>query len=333
MSRTIQLFYWVPVLFLMIYMATFYVVLDREVDRFNNDMLQKQVNYASDAAVLEAITTNSDAQLDYSNNRVEVDPDVCKREFVMTMLGNLGVSVTDKTIENFENTAIMSLQVCMYDGVYTYYNDRYAVRDIASGALHNGFKLVSTPKIPYFYEPVTEPNVQYALTFDNDMAYKLYVQPSEDVVDKYNIKINTVPVPISTVTRDRQLTVINNTVSEYMNYALVKSYRNDSIIKSYKIPAFASEVSGAQPVRDVNVIGIVDLASYGVTSDYIVMGVGGSRITKGDPVVTYVRNDVRYWNYTSKCGDLSLLTDVKTYDTEYQAVIADHAVFDLKGRE
>lgn len=333
MARMLQLFYWLPVLFMSFFMVEIYLSLNAEIDSFNNEMLQRQVNASSDAAVLEAITNNSDIESDYSHNKIEIDPDVCKREFVTTLLGNLGYSVTEEAIENFENTAIMSLQICMYDGVYTYYQDKYATRNVSQGALHNRYKLVSTPKTPYFYTPEDEVDTAYALTLDLDKAYRLYTVPSEEVDGMYNLKINTVPVPVSHITRDRQLTVINNTVSKWMKYALIKSYGTGDINKSYNIPAHANSITGAQPVRDLNVIGIVDLSDYGAMSDYTVMGIGGNRIVKSDPVVTYIRDGVRYWNYTSKCGDLNLLSDVKAYDSEYTAVLTDKAAFDLKGRE
>lgn len=273
--------------FFLVYWIKIY---NNELVEFDEFVLDKQVNYASDAAIEELLLTGHTSQ-DYSaTDYLAVEPELALKEFTSILGTCFNFTPTDYTRTMIENTYIKAFLVCAWDGIYAYWHQ--PINDKGE------YALVATPKIPYFY---TDPKgKQYCLTLGLEEAFYDSYIPGDPA--KYSVESRQSIA--GQVDKEVQLTAINNRVADLLNYALTESYGGSSRT-SYEIPAIASEVSGAQPVDSITVIGIVEGKASVGTSSIVAECIGGAQVTQTDYIqgvkaringtVAYLYANESYW--------------------------------------
>lgn len=271
-----------------------------DVQSVNDYALQVQVNHASDSAVA-ALLDSSDLEQDYNEEAIIVDPDLGLREFATVLGKELGYSISDTTLKEIEEKYIKAFLICSWDGVYA-----YTLRDTET----RGRDFVSTPKIPYYYtkNPGTDAQVQYVLNLGLKKGYHDGFRNGTYHMFSYD-SLN--------LTKDEQLQAINQEVSEILQATLDQAYTGDTKAR-YALPAFASQISGGQPVDKITVIGVVD-PEEALTS--VSLGVGGSYIDLNDPIVGFISDGVKYYARQSRLQNSAYAncTVTQQFDTEFDA--------------
>ena len=284
MSRVTHLVHWIPLLYMCLFLVYWIKIYTNEIIEFDEFVLEKQVNYAADAAVEELLLTGHTSQ-DYNKGEfLVVEPELAVNEFTSIIAEDFNMLPTDQTKEFIKQKYIKSLIVCAWDGIYAYwYQPKNSTNEL-------GF--VGTPKIPYFY---TDKNGrQYCLNLGFEKSYSDNGLSSSYALNAYNVTVPAIPKSV-------QLTAINNQVAEILNYTLMQAY-GGSTKRSYEIPAMASDVSGAQPVDKITVLGVVEGQASVGTSSILAECIGGAQITANDPVigVTIVYNNNKRANVYAK---------------------------------
>lgn len=331
MSKTSHLLSWIALLFAAMFFIYWIVIYQNELVAFDEFVLDKQVNYAADAAVDELLMTG-DTDQDYVNgDYMVVEPQLAVSEFTSILAEDFNYVPTDFTRQLVQEKYIKTLLICTWDGIYAYWfqpkNDT------------NEYGFVGTPKIPYFY--TDESGKQYCLNLGLEKAYT----DSSPTNNPNEYKMNQYEVMAPAVPKDVQLTAINNQVASILNYTLIQSYSGNNRT-AYEIPALASEVSGAQPVDRITVIGVVEGQAESTQSVITAECIGGAQIIQNDPCIgvevkmpsgntakVYARSSwwkthslPTGWSYTQGAGSLA---DAKTdyFDSPFEA--AENNYYDL----
>ena len=309
MSKSVSLTYFVVLMFLVFYVSFWVKLGESERVSLNEYVLEKQVNHASDAAVDELLDS-ANLEQDYNSDAILVQPDIAVREFTTILAKSLGYGVTDKSLQEVQNNYIKALLVCGWDGVYAYYTQPVE---------EHGDGFVSTPKLPYYYidGEGSSTQKQYLLNLGMEKGY------CDEISEDGEYRLNN--YDMIHLTEDVQRTAINNSVSEILQWSLVQSYGGSSRA-DFSIPAYASEISGAQPVDGVTVIGIVDDESFGRVSNTIAMGVGGSRIEETDPILGFTVDGIKFYMKQSDLSESAYAgaTIERTFDSVFEAAKAGY---------
>ena len=283
MSKTISLAYFIGATFLFLYCLYWYKSGVSNYIMLEEYVLEKQVNHASDAAIDELLGSQ-DLEQSYLEGAIVVEPDIAVREFSTILARSFGYHITDETVESVRDKYVKVLLVCAWDGVYAYHT-----RQTES----DGTGFVSSPKLPYYYtayEGDTGRQTQYALTLGLESGYRDSFDGNSYSLEKYG-KLSG--------SKDVQRTAINNRVSDILQWSLMEAYGGAERV-AYSIPSYASQISGAQPVDGVTVIGVVDNSSITFAEDVIAMGVGGSKIEETDPIIGFIHSGTKYYIRQSK---------------------------------
>lgn len=301
MNKYFSIVAFIPVFFLLIYIPVFSNTIFCQNEDLDKLVLQKQVNYASDAAV-DALLFSDDLEKDSANDSFTISPDIGVREFCTIMAESLGYTATDEVLEMLQNEYMQTLLVCAYDGVYAYSN-RQSDDD-------GSREFVASPKLPYYYtkNAGTESQVQYLLTLGKQKGYK-------DSYNAANHKYKLCTYGNVGLSKDEQSTAINNFVSTLLQYELVQ-YAGLDAGKTYSVPAFASEINGAQPVQNVSVLAVLNT---GDSRSNAVLGIGGSYIEETDAIVGFTHNGVKYYAPQSKVAKSSTYNKV-TIEREFDSI-------------
>lgn len=283
MTKMMSLTYFVVIFYMLFYVKFWYDLGASEYVSLQEYVLTEQVNHASDAAIDELLYS-ADLEQDYNSDAILVQPDLAVREFSTILAKSYGYAVTEDTIKEVQDKYIKVLLVCAWDGVYAYYSQ-------PTESHGDGF--VSTPKLPYFYTESEGSSLQkqYVLNLGMEKGY------CDEVDTDGNYRLNN--YDNISLTEDVQRTAINNRISEILQWSLMQVYGGSSRT-SYTIPAYASDISGGQPVEGVSVIGIVDDSSSNFVDDIIAMGLGGSKIEEADPIVGFTADGIKYYMRQSK---------------------------------
>lgn len=270
MTKHFHVFLWIPLLYCALFLIFWIKIYANEAVSFEEFVLEKQVNYASESAVDEMLAAGNLNQ-DYADGDfVTLEPDVAIDDFVTTLCYDYDIIPTDDTIETFRNKNLRTMAICVYDGVYLYYKQQTET---------HGYELKQSPKIPYFY--TDNSGNQYCLTLNTDKgywdegggsSYKLHFY------DKYDVKPSD----------DIQKATINKQVADLINWALWETYTSEAKgDTAISIPATGETVRGTQPVRSPTVIGIVEgkLKSYG--SVVLAECIGGAQLETTDQIVGF----------------------------------------------
>ena len=158
MSKHIHIILWIPLMYVVLFLAFWIRLFLNEEVSFEKFLLEKQANYAADSAI-DALLEDSDIDTDYSSDFVTIEPDLAVKDFAHTLCLNKGSIPTDYSIRKLMNNNIRMIAVCGYDGYYVYY-----MNETATGT----YELKSTPKIPYYYSYYSDPDKEAALEPDSD---------------------------------------------------------------------------------------------------------------------------------------------------------------------
>ena len=271
MSKTSNLVIWIALLYAVLFFIYWVQIYQNELVAVDEFVLDKQVNYAADAAVEELLMTG-DTDQDYNKgDYMVVEPELAVIEFTSILAEDFNMVPTDYTRQLIQEKYIKTLLVCTWDGVYAYW---YQPKNST-----NEYGFVGTPKIPYFY--TNEAGKQYCLNLGMEKAYS-------DSYEGGSYKLNSYEtLGAKEIPRDVQLTAINNQVAELLNYTLIEAYggRGKSSRTAYEIPAMASQISGAQPVDRITVIGVVEGQSESLSTTITAECVGGAQIIQNDPII------------------------------------------------
>lgn len=329
MSKTSNLVIWVSLLYAAFFLIYWVRIYQNELVAFDEFVLDKQVNYAADAAVEELLETG-DTDQDYNKgDYMVVEPELAVIEFTSILAEDFNLVPTDYTRQMIQEKYIKTLLVCTWDGVYAYW---YQPKNST-----NEYGFVGTPKIPYFYTD-EDTGVQYCLNLGLEKAYCDTGYSGDYKLNKY--ETITPPIP-----KDIQLTAINNQVASILNYTLIQAYGGNNRT-AYEIPALASDVSGAQPVDRITVIGVIEGQAESASTVITAECIGGAQIIQADPVIGVklrfnggtVANVYAYssWWKTHGCpvgcsfaDGASSITETNTqyFDTPFEA--AEHGYYDL----
>ncbi|MCM1234721.1 MAG: hypothetical protein NC489_31855 [Ruminococcus flavefaciens] len=209
-----------------------------------------------------------DTDQDYNKgDYMVVEPELAVIEFTSILAEDFNMVPTDYTRQMIQEKYIKTLLVCTWDGVYAYW-----YQPINST---NEYGFVGTPKIPYFY--TDDAGRQYCLNLGLEKAYS-------DNGDTGNYKLNPYEVMAPGIPKDIQLTAINNQVAELLNYTLIQAYGGGNRT-AYEIPALASDISGAQPVDRITVIGIVEGQAESASTVITAECIGGAQVIQADPMI------------------------------------------------
>lgn len=167
-----------PLIFLFFWLMSIITIHQKEVQAFNSWVLQKQVNYAADAAVEELRLYSNNTALDYLDQTINIDTSYCIDEFESILCQELGYEPTKDYKDYVGRNYIKVLLLCTEKGFYPYMVQpvRYAdykttdpservlnQAEVASDKTHRGFQqlpdsnadyakvseLVSYPMMPY----------------------------------------------------------------------------------------------------------------------------------------------------------------------------------------
>lgn len=304
MSKHFSIFLFVPLiaaLFAMIYFVYFW---QEEKVAYDDFILQKQINYAADAAVDELLLTG-DLGTDYATTYKNVQPDLGVNEFCVVMLESMNMPTTDRDITWLQQHYVKSIIVCAYDGLYVYDEKEYATGE-------HGF--VSTPKIPFFF--TADGGTQYTINFGLKQGYS-------DSISEGKYRVNAIDDLPSSISTDQKYACINDMVSYYLQESVSRAYGGHDG-KNVKLPAFASEISGSQPVKNISVIGVMEAQNVNKKVPNLCMAIGGARIVDVDPIIGFqIYNDnVQYYAPQSKAASLGSqikASTIKPFNSEYEA--------------
>lgn len=302
MERYFSIFSFISIMFMTILlMVDFDIISTRNAD-FDALVLQKQVNYASDASV-DALLASADLEADYGTDTIAVTPDLGVLEFTTIMANAMGYSVSDEILEQIQREYFQTLLVCAHDGIYAYTN-RVSDSDGSK-------EFIASPKLPYYYTKYegTDRQEQYLLNLGMKKGYR-------DIYDSATGRYTISVYKELNLSQDEQITAINNQVSEVLQYELLQNAGLDTGT-TYTIPAFASEINGAQPVQNITVLAVLNT---GDSRTNAVLGIGGSYIESDDAIIGFLNNNIRYYAHQSKLSAKGLnVTPTATFDSVYSA--------------
>jgi len=268
-------------------------------------ILERQANYAADAAIEELLLRNPDINTDYVSDDVTIYPDVAVEEYASMLADNLGLLPTDANRDMVKRNYMKVIAVCVNNGYYIYTNQKQ--NDSSA------YELISSPLMPYYGQftnngdggksyaggvlngrPIMQ-NEYGSCFLTRDTVYAV-LAPNYEVKDCNPNRDHTTTEGERTMMSD----IINNNVSDAMMKAINTIYGNNQS-RTVTLPSGVLNISGAQPVDGPTVLSLVDLSTSGTTSAGITYGVGGSEIKKLDPIVAWTNTatNQKFWAYAS----------------------------------
>ena len=120
MNRYNALLTLAPILFSIYWLMSLVGIHMKEVHAFNSWLLQKQVNYAADAAVEELRLYSENANLDYMSDTINIDSSYAVDEFESILCQELGYLPTRERKDYIGRNYIKMLLLCTERGFYPY---------------------------------------------------------------------------------------------------------------------------------------------------------------------------------------------------------------------
>lgn len=316
MSKHFGVFLFVPIMSILFFLMYFIIFWQEEQVAYSDFITQKQINYAADAAVEEMLYTGH-LGTDYATTYKNVQPDLGMNEFCIVMLESLNMPTTDKDITWYQSHYLKSLIVCAYDGLFVYDEKEYSTGE---------HTFIATPKIPYFYTDST--GRQYTLNFGLKQGYS-------DDTSEGHYNVHTIDDLPSSISVDEKYACINDMVSYYLAESVGRAYGGHHN-KNIQLPAFASEISGGQPIKNISIIGVVETPNMNKKKPNLCMAIGGARIAEVDPIIGFTHNGTNYYGPQSRvaaCISLEeMRNDIKAFNSEYEAAKAGYNCY-LKAYE
>lgn len=279
MAKYFNILLWIPLLYAVLFLSFSVVIIVNEQISFEQFVLEKQSNYASDSAIDELLVA-SDISTDYGNGDVmKVEPSLALNDFAHTLCLDFDYVPTESTLNKVKQDNLRALLVCAWDGIYAHYKQKTET---------HGYELKQTPKIPYFYTN-DKTGKQYCLTLDPNKGYWDYDElknpsnPSKGTV----YKLHDYDIYDEKPSEDRQRVAINERVADILNWALYCTYTADTSETKVAIPALSKTIRGDQPVNGPAVIAVVKGRKSVFTSAIVAESIAGAQIENADPVVGY----------------------------------------------
>lgn len=266
-----HLLLWAPLLYVIVFLTYWILIYTNERIEFEDLVLEKQVNYATDSAVAELLESGQLSQ-DYNDEKfVTVEPELARKDFEHTLSLNFHGIPTDGMTEYIDQHFIKCFVVCTYDGTYEYHMQRNET---------NNYALVQSPKIPYFYTD-KDTGRQYCLTLDSTVGYWDF----GDDEDSYGLhKFDEyISAPSETVQRQ----AINDQVAKIVNHSLYENYKWGTNDTAITLPAIADTVRGEQPIIAPTVIAVVEGQDRVFNQTVLAESIGGSEFEEADQIVGY----------------------------------------------
>ena len=246
---------------------------------FDERQMDIQVNYCIDGAIQEMLNETSHIGTDYADKgRIRVNPQIGYDTYIELLLKNLDWSKSNDNIALLESDMIPFFCVAMYDGYYMKIRQENIIN--FNNVKQASYDLVWTPKLPYTFTDIHNPNVKYAV----NLAYK---EPMR--MDNSNIQLR---YKGNDITEEQQRRAVVATLSDACNKALLTGF-SGNIDKAFEIP----------PSMSNNVF-----------------GVGGARINDANFCIAYERNGRKYYSkpyYRNRIEEAGInITGVFTSDKE-----------------
>ena len=282
MSRFSFLIVWVPLLFAIFFFMGWVKIYMNEVIAFEQYVMEKQVNYASEAAVQEMLSAALD--MDYSDSVLTINPQDCYREYLDTLMMNWGIPATAEAMQTFANEYLQAMVICTYDGIYAFYPMENET---------HGRNVCQTPKIPYFY---TNPQTgqQFCLTLDPKYGYWDYLGGTSGyAMHKFDQYANGASTLDRIPSVDEQQFAINKQVSEIVNFALLEANKQNQSPVYIDLPSVGDDILGRQPINSPTVIAVLEGYKRVGTTSLVAQTIGGATIEETRQIIGYTIVD---WN-------------------------------------
>lgn len=273
---------------------------------FDERQMDIQVNYCIDGAIQEMLNETSHIGTDYADKgRIRVNPQIGYDTYIELLLKNLDWSKSNDNIALLESDMIPFFCVAMYDGYYMKIRQENIIN--FNNVKQASYDLVWTPKLPYTFTDIHNPNVKYAV----NLAYK---EPMR--MDNSNIQLR---YKGNDITEEQQRRAVVATLSDACNKALLTGF-SGNIDKAFEIPPSMSKFRGTNGIEGVTIL--TYLAKDSGVSKYTnnVFGIGGARINDANFCIAYERNGRKYYckpYYRNRIEEAGInITGVFTSDKE-----------------
>ena len=280
MKRLLPVLNLIPVI-LLIYFSIAYIKLDSALEkRYTASYTEVITNSASDAAVEALVNNTADLGQDYDDyNEVQIDPEVGKYAFGMTLALAENMQPTKTTADQCLMEHIKILTVCADDGYYI-----YEAIPTSKDKRVTHYEIGGTPKLPYTYY---KNDKLYALRLLGDKTLCL----SGDKATEVDSKSNLLPQGAN------KYKYVNSLVSEEINGRVKKLYTNGWKNKVY-IPASLGNLTQTNPIAGVTVLALVD--GYGGNQSF---GIGGTRIENKTYYIGLTLGNKKYYKKAREIDD------------------------------
>lgn len=275
MSRHFYLVLWMPLLFIVLFMAYWITITSNSYTELEEYILGKQVNYATDSAIGEMLEFST-TDVDYSDGEfILVEPELALTDFSYIMCWNMHLDPTESNRTYVQDNYIRTFAVCAYDGIYAYWNQKTATND---------WHLVQTPKIPYFYTD-DRTGIQYALTLNYEKGYQ------DNGRSDANYKMMRYNTYQNKPSNDLQNSAIDTQIENTLNWCLAQSYGQGKSDIKIEIPVIdVSYRTGAKAVESPTVMTIFQGRTTIYGTSPIAEVVGGSALEDAVHCVGYTYN-------------------------------------------
>lgn len=283
MTKVIHIVAWVPLIYAAFFLIFFIRIYQNELVSLDEYILEKQVNYAADAAVEELLYTS---HLDQDYNKgdyITIEPKLAVDEFTSIMCYYYDMIPSDYSYNYIKQHYFRALLVCAWDGVYACWNQESNVQ--------KEYDFIMTPKIPYHYYEKMENGHLREVIVNLGMEKAYWLETELDATGKVG-KVELHQYKETKLDPDVVLTNINDQVGDLLNYALYQSYSGGTGSgKAYALPALASSVKATNAVDKITVLGVIEGKASSLTSTITAECLGGARITANDPIIGYTTTD------------------------------------------
>lgn len=339
MTRYNSLFLLAPLLFCIFWLSSLVFIHQKEVTAFNSWVLQKQVNYAADAAAEELRVYSENSGLDYMTETIEVDTSYAVDEFESVLCKELGYESTSDYKAYVGRNYIKCLFLCTERGFYPYFNQpvRYAdfeTRDpaeIDDASTHTGYRkstdssadyatvkeLVAYPMQPYVgtfnislipsgseEASILKPGQEYAVTLACNKIYTCEYADSTDDENPIIQGVTTIKNENMQVVTPEEGTVLQ--MRQIINHS-VENFLRSVIYTTYNndqastviLPSGLDTIHGGNGITGPCVLAVVDTSQQANFYNAL-FGIGGTTIKETDYVLAWKTTDGhRYWVSTS----------------------------------
>lgn len=273
-------------------------------NKFEEHRLQIAVNYAVDAATKEMKENSADLGQDYEAiGKLNVDPIVAMDTFSMVIAKNYNVPLNSTNQQSIMLDYCPVFLVATYDGYYL-----ASKQDINDVGVEN---MIFTPKLPYSDIHTEDDGTVSLYSYNLSFTSALKVDSNGGVY-----KVSNPPK-----TRTQQLSLVNDTLSDVLNEALVNNANRDPRGMIF-IPPEMTTIHSTNPVRNTTVFAYIDnfdLAGYGM--DLQSFGIGGAEIKQKKVVVgftiTVAGKAEKYYTYSDRLP--AGVVPIETFDSQEDA--------------